>query len=608
MHADPRDQENAGHSRQSTIGEHPSSTPKRKKKPDRMHPPENGHARGGKQTIPHSTCTYAADRTLPLLEAFSKEIDGVKQGTDIEYIHRMRVATRRIRAALHNFRICFSEKRYRKFNAETRNVTRALGQARDADVQIAFLKKTRKRLLQARKDIPDEPLDPAVQARLEAIQYLIARLQRERDRDQTMVLLALEKFERQNQPGAIRNELALFSPGDRHSPWKPPELSTLAFLSVENIGRGMTELHSYAPWLQHQEAVTEHHAMRIAAKHLRYTMEIFAPVYRFGLKKYIAKVARLQKLLGDLHDTDVWIDMVSRILLKERSLPRNFSDPRRPGPGVLIGLDYFLKEREKERTKLFRRTVQYWSLLERTKVWEDLKREISQNRKTKYDVHREMPEEVRKDLIYRYSQIYPEGADHSLHIVSLSLQLFDQLQVVHQLGNRERCLLEYGALIHDIGWKWGKEGHAKRSAHLIHSAEQLPLTVEERGVIGLLAASHRGKVRFDQSGYFRLLSRDQQETISLLAGVLRVADGLDGLHRSRVRSFQCEVADDKVICRVLASSDCSDEISMAKEKAEVLEQGLGRQMHFVQDSSEQPVPDISVAGTVSLNDPQDSTN
>lgn len=607
MHGDSRDQEMAGQSCQSTIGECQSNTPKIKKKPGAMHRPENGYATNGKQIPPHTPCTYAADRTLPLIEAFSKEIDGVKQGTDIEYIHRMRVATRRIRAALHNFRICFSEKRYRKFNAETRNVTRALGQARDADVQIAFLKKTRKRLLQARKDIPDEPRDPAVQARLEAIQYLITRLQRERDRNQNAVLQSLEKFERQNQPGAIRNEVLLFSPSDRHSLRKPPELSTLAFLSVENIGRGMIELHSYASWLQHQEAVAEHHAMRIAAKHLRYTMEIFAPVYRFGLKKYIAKVARLQKLLGDLHDTDVWIDMVSRILLKERSRPRNFSDPRRPGPGVLIGLDYFLKEREKQRTKLFRRTVQYWSLLQRAKVWEDLKGEISHNRKTKYDLHREMAEEVRKALISHYAQIYPEGTGHSLQVVSLSLQLFDQLQAVHQLGHRERCLLEYGALLHDIGWKWGKVGHANRSALLIHSAEQLPLTVEERGVIGLLAASHRGTIKFDRSGYFGLLSRDQQEVISLLAGVLRVADGLDGLHRSRVRSFQCEVADDKVICRVLASSDCSEEVSIAKEKAEVLEQALGRPMQFVQERYEKPVPEISVAGTVSLTDPQDST-
>ena len=117
-----------------------------------------------------------------------------------------------------------------------------------------------------------------------------------------------------------------------------------------------------------------------------------------------------------------------------------------------------------------------------------------------------------------------------------------------------------------------------------------PLTVEERGTIGLLAVSHRGKSRFERSGYFGILLQEQQEIIRILAGILRVADGLDGLHRSRVISLRCDVADDKVICTVSASSECSEEVSIAKKKAEVLEQALGRPMQFVQDSSEQPVP------------------
>ena len=205
-------------------------------------------------------------------------------------------------------------------------------------------------------------------------------------------------------------------------------------------------------------------------------------------------------------------------------------------------------------------------------------------------MHREMPEDVRKDLIYQYSQIYPEGTAHSLHVVHLSLLLFDELLTAHQLGQGERRLLEYGAVLHDIGWKWGKEGHAKRSGLMIQSTEQLPLTMEERGIIGLLAVSHRGKSRFERSGYFGILFQEQQEIIRLLAGILRVADGLDGLHRSRVISLRCDVADDKVICTVSASSECSEEVSIAKKKADVLEQVLGKPFQFLLESTDQPVP------------------
>ena len=86
-------------------------------------------------------CIFGVQRLLPLLDAFSKEIDGVKTDQDIEPIHRMRVASRRLRAALPLFASCFPEKKYQQWMEEIRKVTRALGEARDTDVQIAFLTK-----------------------------------------------------------------------------------------------------------------------------------------------------------------------------------------------------------------------------------------------------------------------------------------------------------------------------------------------------------------------------------------------------------------------------------------------------------------------------------
>ena len=89
-----------------------------------------------------------------LLDAFTGEIAGVKEAQDIEYIHRMRVASRRLRAALPLFRPCFPEKQYAKWMQEITKITRALGDARDADVQIAFLQKILKKntkRIQARK-------------------------------------------------------------------------------------------------------------------------------------------------------------------------------------------------------------------------------------------------------------------------------------------------------------------------------------------------------------------------------------------------------------------------------------------------------------------------
>ena len=91
-------------------------------------------------TVPGS-CTYGVGRLLPLIEGFSKEIAGVRKAEDIEPVHRMRVASRRLRAALPLFSSCFPDKDFRRWMRQIKMITRALGAARDNDVQVAFLKK-----------------------------------------------------------------------------------------------------------------------------------------------------------------------------------------------------------------------------------------------------------------------------------------------------------------------------------------------------------------------------------------------------------------------------------------------------------------------------------
>ncbi len=67
--------------------------------------------------------------------------DGVLDTTDIERVHDMRVATRRLRAAMEIFASCFPRKQHRKLLKEVKALADALGGRRDADVAIAGLEK-----------------------------------------------------------------------------------------------------------------------------------------------------------------------------------------------------------------------------------------------------------------------------------------------------------------------------------------------------------------------------------------------------------------------------------------------------------------------------------
>jgi CHAD domain-containing protein len=65
--------------------------------------------------------------------------DGVLEMAEIERVHDMRVATRRLRAALEVFEPCFPAKRYRKALKQVKALADALGERRDPDVAIEFL-------------------------------------------------------------------------------------------------------------------------------------------------------------------------------------------------------------------------------------------------------------------------------------------------------------------------------------------------------------------------------------------------------------------------------------------------------------------------------------
>jgi CHAD domain-containing protein len=64
---------------------------------------------------------------------------GVLDTGDIERVHDMRVATRRLRAALEIFAVCFPRKEHRRVLKEVQALADALGERRDRDVKIAAL-------------------------------------------------------------------------------------------------------------------------------------------------------------------------------------------------------------------------------------------------------------------------------------------------------------------------------------------------------------------------------------------------------------------------------------------------------------------------------------
>ncbi len=97
----------------------------------------------------------------------SEHAQGVLDTSDIERVHDMRVATRRLRAALEVFEPCFPEKDFKQALKEVKQLADGLGERRDRDVAIAALTGFSEQM-----HSPDRP----------GVESLVSRLREEQER------------------------------------------------------------------------------------------------------------------------------------------------------------------------------------------------------------------------------------------------------------------------------------------------------------------------------------------------------------------------------------------------------------------------------------------
>ncbi len=172
---------------------------------------------------------------------------------------------------------------------------------------------------------------------------------------------------------------------------------------------------------------------------------------------------------------------------------------------------------------------------------------------------------------------------HSENVTHLALALFDGLRALHQCNSGQRRLLEIASRLHDIGWSQTTSGkHHKLSRDLILELGIPGLDEQDRLLCALIARYHT-KAPPDASRHkrFASLNGERRALVEWLAGMLRVADGLDCNHTNIVRRLACDVNNKVITVRIDAAGDCGMEVERARQKQELLEQKTGRRIDYV---------------------------
>lgn len=165
---------------------------------------------------------------------------------------------------------------------------------------------------------------------------------------------------------------------------------------------------------------------------------------------------------------------------------------------------------------------------------------------------------------------------HGEHVRMLARALFDQLRDVHGVADDRCVLLEVAALLHDVGEVVNKRGHHKHSEYMIRWGRIPGLDDTGREMVALMARCHRkDPARAKQLINDSPLGKEQRVQVRRLTALLRIADGLDLGHRSRVEHVVCTRMGEALVLDLVVRDGPSRDDAQLVRKADMLKDELG---------------------------------
>jgi len=189
--------------------------------------------------------------------------------------------------------------------------------------------------------------------------------------------------------------------------------------------------------------------------------------------------------------------------------------------------------------------------------------------------------DVRRRSVMQMLRRFQVDNAHSRQVARLALRLFDATRQVHQLGAAQRELLEYAALLHDVGLYVSHTKHHRHSHYLIMNGELRGFTPDELQIIASVAGYHKGAPpKVSNEGLAEMPLETAELAIKLIA-ILRVADGLDRSHHGIVEGVRAVRDGDRIDLRLdTAGRDAELELWAARRKSDMFDKCFGVELEF----------------------------
>jgi exopolyphosphatase/guanosine-5'-triphosphate,3'-diphosphate pyrophosphatase len=145
---------------------------------------------------------------------------------------------------------------------------------------------------------------------------------------------------------------------------------------------------------------------------------------------------------------------------------------------------------------------------------------------------------VRMISVLRLARLFRVDEGHANTTARLALMLFDSAREagLHNLDDRQRELLEYAAILHDVGSYLSFDNHELHSYYLIRNGDLLGFNEEEVLMMANIARYHRKYLSPKQARNIEELDPEATRQVRIMANLLCLANSLDRSHTGVIQS------------------------------------------------------------------------
>ena len=193
--------------------------------------------------------------------------------------------------------------------------------------------------------------------------------------------------------------------------------------------------------------------------------------------------------------------------------------------------------------------------------------------------HRDLS--VRERSVLNLGRTCSFDEKHARITAQLATELFDSAKNIqlHNLGDWERELLYYSALLHDMGSFLCYHNHQSHSYYFIQNADLLGFDQTEIAIMAATAYFHRKPYPRKRNPEFSRLDIRSQEVVKVLCVLLRIAESLDRSHTGAVQHAELSPSSsNEITLHLTSTADCQLEIWGVESHRQAFKRAFGKNL------------------------------